>query len=71
MSRPTLEIQTCLIQKTVIGHESFKVGEKKDKGVCLGSTFNREGLRSVEQGLVLHGLLVHSQQVELRRTDAA
>lgn len=45
--------------------------ENKVISICLCSMFNREHLRSVEQGLVLHGVLVHSQQVALRRTDAA
>lgn len=45
--------------------------KNKVKSVCLCLMFNREDLRSVEQGLVLHGLLVNGQQGALQRTDAA
>lgn len=44
---------------------------KQSQSVCLCCMVNRERLRSVRQGLVLHGVLVLSQQVALRRTDAA
>lgn len=37
--------------------------------MCLCSTFTREGLRSAEQGLVLHGLIVHNWHVQLRKGD--
>lgn len=37
--------------------------------MCLCFTFIREGLRGVEQRLVLHGVLVHNWHVQLRKGD--
>ena len=38
--------------------------------LCLHSPFIRRGLGSVVQGLVLHGVLVHTWHVQLKKRDA-